>query len=174
MKFTTTTATALVTFIGAAPIAAFHSKGGKSSFSYTAKSGKGSKSKSSKSECTYCSAETLTRAELRTELTTKMFAAEDGILNSAQILDAVEDPEFDAYLSTGTVENIAGCLIYADCFVHNLLLDAENNANSTITASKFLMVAINTLCEAERLGERLPEGGSNITSAPSISMSLSF
>jgi hypothetical protein len=166
MKFTATaTATALATFFGAAPITV-------TAQTNTGKSGKGmsmgksGKGKSSKSDsCTYCSAETLDRATLLTDLTFDLFAA-DGILNSTEIIEGQSNPNFDLYLET--VENIAGCLIYAKCWVESLAATASTNSTLEFSKTQFLMRTINQLCEAERTGERSCD-----SLAPSISLSPS-
>jgi hypothetical protein len=154
----TSTALALATFFGAASITitAQPSLG---------KSGKGKSSKSD-SDCTYCSAETLERATLLTELTFDLFAGADSILNSIDIINAQSNPQFDLYLAT--VENIAGCLIYAKCWAESLVAAASDNSTLAFSQTQFLMDTIDQLCEAERTGERSCD-----SLAPSISLSPS-
>ena len=136
MKFITAAIT-LTTLFGAAQ--------GSSS-----KSGKGSKSGS----CTYCSVDTLTRAQMLTEYTFKTFAGEDDtVIFPADALAKLIDPVFAAtYILT--VEEIAGCLIKPICFINDILANNEDkNRFDFYSASTLVM------CNAEKTGVRAPDNG---------------
>ena len=137
MKFITAAIT-LTTLFGAAQ--------GSSS-----KSGKGSKSGS----CTYCSVDTLTRAELLTEYTFKTFAGEDDdVITAADAFAKLIDADFAAtYIKT--VEEIAGCLIKPVCFINDILA----NFGEDWTFSDFYSASTLVMCNAEKTGVRAPDNG---------------
>jgi hypothetical protein len=119
------------------------------------KSGKGSKS----GECTSCSADTLTRANLMTNLVLDYWRNE-GVIDSASIeetcaaTDALQEAEFAQAL-----EYTAGCLASpAKCMV-DFIMSEIKVFNATISAGELQVVLLELLCffEAEGGGFSAPE-----------------
>ncbi len=117
--------------------------------------------KSGKSgDCTSCTAGTLTRANMLTSLVYSSWSV-DGVINEESVEDYCKaDPvEKEAFLQA--VENTAGCLVDAQCFVKRFTEKVYIRANATITEGAFEATAINGLCKAEQKGVILPVGECN-------------
>jgi len=119
------------------------------------KSGKGSKS----GECTSCSADTLTRANLMTNLVLDYWSNE-GVIDSASIeetcaaTDALQEAEFAQAL-----EYTAGCLASPTKCLVDVVMSEIKFFNLTISAGELQALLLDGLCffEAEGGGFSAPE-----------------
>ncbi len=124
------------------------------------KSGKSGGTKSSKSDdCTYCSADTLTRATMVSNLFVSNLGDENGDITQASIAEFCnEGPEATAaFLEAG--DNAAGCLVHFECGFQNIVDIVYSGENNTITEGFVRTNDIDGLCDAEQNGVILPEGG---------------
>ena len=130
-----------------------------------AKKSSKSSTKSSKSGgCTSCSAGTLTRANILTNLVYSSLSV-DGVINEESVVAYCKaDPdEKEAFLQA--LENTAGCLVDAQCFIQRFTEKVYFDINATITEGAFEATAINDLCKAEQKGVILPVGECNALDA---------
>ena len=150
-----TTATAVAFAIAATSVSAhlhFSDTGPGKAGKSGAKSGKSD-------DCTYCSADTLTRATMVTNLFVSNLGDENGDITQASIANfCSEGPEAtEAFLQAG--DNAAGCLVYFKCGFQNIVSLVYSGENNTITEGFVQAADIGGLCGAEQNGVIVPVGG---------------
>ena len=120
-------------------------------------------SKSNKSsnstDCTYCSADTLTRATMVKNLFFGNLGDENGEITQASIADfCSEGPEATtAFIQAGN--NAAGCLVHFECGFQNIVNFVYSGENIIVTEGLEQADLTNGLCYAEQNDVILPEGG---------------
>ena len=83
----------------------------------------------------------------------------DGVISEESVEDycKADTEEKEAFLQA--VDNTAGCLVDAQCFIQRYINKVYFDVNATITEGAFGATAINGLCKAEQKGVILPVGG---------------
>lgn len=112
---------------------------------------------------TYCSADTLTRADTVTNLVFANVDDENNEINQASIeYYCNAGPNRTAFFIQA-LGNSAGNLVDPQCAVQNMFGYLYYTDDVTVTEGEFQAFAINLLCYAERKGEVLPVAGCDYT-----------